>query len=323
MEVSRAFNAISKCFTLLEKYVTFRIPFAIISDSHDVLFKSSRFCNLEKSRVISENSLLDLIPETRNSYICESSDTTYQKIATTKDGIDLFCLTIGSAGDSRGKTLCALPKFYHDSQEPLRNISNFLQLIKLQLSSDCDKDVMNYIDFSLENVETLSNWHKKFLDESIGMSNRIFKIHDAVDHIRRLISSQISRRGCVIRCDTDIPPVNGEYLEILRVFKNLIENSIKHANSDELIISISGGEVSDRFVRIIFRDNGSSLSKKDQDKICSILNGKTRSFGLEICRDILLDNDGTIKLLEDSNGCSYEIILPIGIQQNDEVSYEG
>ncbi|MDR2598566.1 MAG: hypothetical protein LBC25_02505, partial [Holosporales bacterium] len=134
MEISKAFGAISKCFTLLEEYVTFHAPFAIVSDSHEILFKSSCFCKLEKSRIISENTLLNLESGPRSSYVCDSTDTiSYRKIATTKDGVDLFCLFIGTSSDGNVKIPCALPKFYHDSQEPLRNIANFLQLIKLQL----------------------------------------------------------------------------------------------------------------------------------------------------------------------------------------------
>jgi two-component sensor histidine kinase len=322
IEVSKVFSVISKYFTLLEEYVTFHVPFAIISDSHDIIFKSSYFCKLENSRITSENTILDLIPDMRNDYTSSPQGTTYRKIATTKNGIDIFCLSIGTSdNDGDRKAIRTIPRFYHDSQEPLRNIANFLQMIKLQLLPNYDKDVMNYVDFSLENVETLSNWHKKLLGEAVEHSNRVFKIHEAIEHIQRLISSQISQRGCVIQCDTNIPPVNGEYFEILRVFKNLIENSIKHANSDELIINISDSGVSSRFVRIIFRDNGSNLPKNVRDKIGSILNGKTRSIGLEICRDILISNNGTIKFLENNNDCSYEIMLPVGIQ-SDEVDDE-
>jgi signal transduction histidine kinase len=185
-------------------------------------------------------------------------------------------------------------------------------MIKLQLASNCDKDIINYIDFSLENVETLSNWHKKLLGESINYSNCTFRISEMINHIQRLISSQISKRLCVIKCDIDIPILKGEYFEILRVFKNLIENSIKHAKANKLVISISGSKVDDHFARIIFNDNGSHLSQKDRNKIESTLTKDTKSIGLEICRDILSNHNGTIKLLKGSKGCSYEIKLPIG-----------
>jgi light-regulated signal transduction histidine kinase (bacteriophytochrome) len=264
---------------------------------------------------MSENFSLKLPIAMRKNHEFQSSDAIYRKVATTKDGIGIFCMTINSSETKENNRNLEQPKFCHDSQELLRNISNFLQMIKMQLAPDCDKEVVNYIDFALNNTEILSKWNKKLLNESEYYSNHTFKLYDAIDHIRRLIYFLIADKECVIQCEPDIPSIRGNYFEILRVFKNLIENSIKYAKTDKLIIDIAIVEIADDFIRIMFRDNGSALSETTKNEIESILSGEKNSLGLEICRDILSCNNGMIKFLRNGSGCTYEIKLHIGTQK--------
>ena len=105
--------------------------------------------------------------------------------------------------------------------------------------------------------------------------------------------------------------------QMKRVFDNLLENSLKYANTKQLQISVSadkkGGEV-----YLYFRDNGVGIS---EDKLPYVFeqfyrgdesrNSKTdgSGLGLYVCKYIVEQQGGRIQAYN-KNGFMVEIVLP-------------
>lgn len=305
-------NSLSDCFESLEKQVKFRSQFAIVSDNRELIFKTTNFTDCCDQYDVMNHVFDKPMPELIATYNISGIDITYQNIASMHDGTKLFCISIPDPSPvKKAEDSASLSRYCHDVQEPLRNISNFLQMIKIQLEPKTNGDVVTYIDYAIDNITILSKWTKKFLNKPQKDDDQSFKLHEVINQIRRLIAMQISRRPCRIVCDENISLEKCEYFEIMRVFKNLIENSIKHAEVEKLHINISSLSRTRKNVRILYEDNGRNLSKQIKCQFEKALKGEEGGLGLAICRDILKNNHGSIKLLKNRGGCAYEIKLPL------------
>jgi light-regulated signal transduction histidine kinase (bacteriophytochrome) len=193
-------------------------------------------------------------------------------------------------------------------QEPLRSVFNFLQLLGRQDSVKSDREASQYVTYAMENIKKLKNWISDFL--SISRLRRIdnnsrTRLKDIIHEIQLLLRYQIDNRDCIINVDDTIPPILCTKPELLSVFKNLIENSLKHAIvEDSLVINIHKAETKtdDQFITLIFEDNGTSVSSN------SINDG----FGISISMEIARLHNGFIRNISDGGGYyRYEITLPI------------
>lgn len=211
-----------------------------------------------------------------------------------------------------------LRKYYHDMREPLRNVSSFLQIIKMDLINNTTNisDLLYYINNAINCLSILDDFNNSILN--YNGKNKDTKPHNLnliINKIVCLLSSQMIKRKCSVEAQDDLPLIKCSAIDLFRIFKNLIENAIKYAICDELKIKISCCEkINDRII-LLFEDNGEVLSKETIIEIKRTLNeqiignDKLESFGLPIVRELIKQNNGNIELLEDHSGCAYKISL--------------
>lgn len=214
-----------------------------------------------------------------------------------------------------------LRKYHHDIKEPLRNISSFLQIIKLDLACK-DKQTINnsdllyYINNAINCLSILNDFNNSILNYSDNNKEvQTQTLNSIITKIICLLSHQMINRKCHVEVQDDLPALKCSALDLFRIFKNLIENAIKYAVCNELIIKISFIERIDDNIVLLFEDNGKLLNIDTKIEIKRTLNEEISdsvisSFGLPIVRELIKKNSGSIKLLETNTGCSYEIKLP-------------
>lgn len=98
---------------------------------------------------------------------------------------------------------------------------------------------------------------------------------------------------------------------IYSVFENLINNAIKHGNSNKIVVSIS---TNDQFCKIWFKDNGTGIPNNIKDKIFDkgFIYGKEghTGIGLFIVKQTIEGYNGTITIEDnDPNGVTFAITL--------------
>ena len=213
-----------------------------------------------------------------------------------------------------------LRKYHHDMREPLRNISSFLQIIKMDLTNADNKpmnsdDLLYYINNAINCLSILDDFNNSILNYGeTGQDNKPHSLNLIINKIICLLSNQMIKRKCSVETQDDLPLLKCSAIDLFRIFKNLIENSIKYAVCDELIIKISCKcKINDK-ITLIFEDNGKQLSSETITEIKRTLsetldNTNTASFGLPIVRELIKKNNGSITLLTDNTGCAYEIKL--------------
>lgn len=318
METLTIFNSLSKQLSSMEKHFTFCFPFVVLSSSLNILFVSSKFQDLQKTNKDVLTFITEKVSKIKPGIFRVSTiDITIKKIALLPNSEQLFIAYTDDVNNLTSSPFYQIAKYCHDIQEPLRNISNFLQLIKFQLPDNADEKTISYINYAIDNIKTLGQWNKNILCEGCYDLVSSFDLSKVIDEIKNLLKTQICKKNCKIILDKNIKPIFGNYFEILSLFKNLIENSLKHSKSEFLTITISLLNSANSNINIIFQDDGGILSKEDIIKIENALrnNVSKDNFGLTICKNILNNHSGTIKFIKTHDGCAYELNLPIKMEE--------
>jgi signal transduction histidine kinase len=176
-------------------------------------------------------------------------------------------------------------------EEALGWIENYVMSVK---NADLEK---NTIDLIKENNDLVNLIQKNINTINLSAKNDSYKI---------FFSSNVEK--CVVFCDSQ---------RILQVILNLIQNSIRCANTANKIIDINLTK-SDEKVFFSVKDNGNGLLNKEIDvedlfksKDQKRYKGIGLGIGLPICKTIVEGHEGKIELVDSSNGLLVNFWLPI------------
>ncbi|NCB91964.1 MAG: HAMP domain-containing histidine kinase [Clostridia bacterium] len=290
-------------------------PFCIFSSSNNIIFKSKGFLEIQKRMDCLDSVICEeLLKNNVDSFEYMDISISAKKIITFDCDNKLFFVFIKKTVGFENSEAYSIIKCCHDIMAPLRNISNFLQIIKLHLDDVNDNFCNEYIKYAIENIEYLGGFAIGMLQKNNIVSHSCFNINKEISRLEKLLKTQFEKRKCIIKVENGDVNLIADYYQIFSLFKNLIENALNHAiTKDRLIITLSISENEDETVTILFGDNGEKLPKETEDFIKFHLeNGSTGSgnFGIAICGSVVRNHLGKINLINSSSGCNYRIILP-------------
>lgn len=175
----------------------------------------------------------------------------------------------------------------HDLRSPLVTVEGFLSLI-------CDDARAGDLDAMESNVKrafsAISKMHTLLEDllrlsrlgkvtdpfEKISMNEVVFEV---LEHLHGLIS----RNGCTVHLDPDLPAVYADRTRIMVVLQNLVENAIKFKSPDRALRIRIGASNSDENPVFFVRDNGIGIDPEQQAGIFNLfskLDSRTEGTGL-------------------------------------------
>ncbi len=191
----------------------------------------------------------------------------------------------------------------HDLQEPLRTISNFVGLIEEKYSETNDVDTEQHLKFIVNASTKMQNLIKELLQLSRIGTNISFSTIDCnniVDDVITDLEVSMNESNAQIRT-SQLPVLEGNEMELKRLFLNLISNAIKFRKED--ITPVIEIAVEERNTEWLFsiKDNGIGIEEKYQEKIFIIFQrlhavdmyGGT-VIGLASCKKIVSLHDGKI-----------------------------
>lgn len=184
----------------------------------------------------------------------------------------------------------------HDLQEPLRTVSNYLEIFQEDYPERLEGEATMYFQFINEAVERMRNLISGLLSFSrLGTSGEIeaIDLNKTLERIMADFSAVIQERKVVIKSDP-LPTLNGYRIEIKQLFQNLISNAIKFTKADVApYIEISYDETSN-YYNFHIKDNGIGIPDKDFVKIFDMfsrLHGakeyEGQGIGLAFCKKIV------------------------------------
>jgi light-regulated signal transduction histidine kinase (bacteriophytochrome) len=152
----------------------------------------------------------------------------------------------------------------HDLKEPLRMITTFLQLLKRRYEDKLDDDANEFIGFAVDGAKRLDNMIMDLLEYS-RVTNKELEFIDVdtqevLDNVLLNLSVLINENEAQITHD-HLPIIRGDKNLIMRLFQNLIENSLKYRREETPIIHISAEKEINQYVFSI-KDNGIGIDSK-------------------------------------------------------------
>lgn len=208
----------------------------------------------------------------------------------------------------------------HDMKEPLRMISNYMQLLKKRYGGKLDKEADEYIEFANRGAVTLQQLIHDLLSYSRLTRAEIKKsnvsVAKVVNEAMNNMEISLREKNATVKYEGDCTVTTDVSLLVL-VIQNLIENGIKYNRSGNPLVQITDTKRDNEIV-ICVKDNGMGMAPEHQQRIFEPfhrLHTKAEipgtGLGLSICKRIV-DRLGGRIWVESSlgNGSSFYISFP-------------
>ena len=212
----------------------------------------------------------------------------------------------------------------HDINEPLRSISNFLQLINKDEKNSLSEESEGYMQFLMLSLQRLQNLVRdilifsKITDDNINHTNVCLEslIQEVLDNL----SAKILESSAVITHDP-LPEIYSDRSQMIQLFTNLIDNGIKFRSPESApIIHVGVSDIGSAW-HFSVKDNGVGVEKPYQEKIFEMFERLNRPYeyegsgiGLAVCKKIVEFYGGKISMESElGKGSTFYFTLPKGL----------
>jgi len=192
----------------------------------------------------------------------------------------------------------------HDLNEPLRTITSFTQLLKIELSqtalTEDAKEYLNYIELGgkrmfnlvedalmLAKVDSIKTASFELIDLNVLLKEVLFDLSNQIEKTKSTIQFK------------NLPNIKGNQVEIKRLFQNLISNAMKFSRPNVIPVVAISASLKNKQQLFSIEDNGIGINTKKLKTIFEPykrLNDKRdgTGLGLTICKKIVEMHKGKI-----------------------------
>jgi len=212
----------------------------------------------------------------------------------------------------------------HDLSEPLRTVTNYVQLLAQQSQGKLDTTAQEYLQFAVDGSQRM---HQLIADllafTRIDNQEQPFAPVDCEALLARTLSDlhmAIADSGAEVT-HSPLPMVQGNSIRLGQVFQNLIGNALKFRGTAPPRIHLSAVREGGHW-RFTVRDNGIGIDTRQADRIFQIFQRlHTRreyagtGMGLAICKKIVERHGGRIWVESElGQGATFVFTLPASYQ---------
>jgi PAS domain S-box-containing protein len=208
----------------------------------------------------------------------------------------------------------------HDLQEPLRMVSSYMGLLERRYKGRLDADADEFIGYAVDGAKRMRMLINDLLEYSrVGTHGKPFGpvdcetlLNRSLDHLQLMIEDS----GATVTHD-HLPTVIGDGAQLMRLFQNLINNSLKFRKDASPLIHVSA-EPCDGDWLFSVRDNGIGIDPQYADRIFVIfqrLHDREEypgtGIGLAICKKIVERHGGRIRVQSGQDkGATFIFTIP-------------
>ena len=208
----------------------------------------------------------------------------------------------------------------HDLQEPLRMVTNYVQLLRVKYRGKIDKDADYYIDTAVTGAVRMSGLIKELLDLSrlgrIETPAERVDMNDVLKEVKNTLSLNIAEKGADVAV-VSLPVINADRFQMVQLMQNLLSNAIKFsAKNGAPKVTVDCTETPE-YWQFRVKDNGIGIASKYFDKIFVVFQQLNRKdeyegagIGLSICKKIVESHKGKI-WVESEEGKGAEFFFTI------------
>ena len=210
----------------------------------------------------------------------------------------------------------------HDLQEPLRMVTNYMQLLQERYGTQLDKNAHEFMGFAMDGALRMRQLIQDLLAYSrVGSRAKPFERIEAREILDRTLLNlkvAIDESAAIITWDEPLPVLDGDPGQLTQLFQNLISNAIKFRKPDQppqIRISTKPAPAPKsaaadepihhdrKWIEFTIADNGIGISPEDFERIFVIfqrLHARDKypgtGIGLSICKKIVERHGGRIWL---------------------------
>lgn len=156
----------------------------------------------------------------------------------------------------------------HDMKMPLANMIITADILKAKFSDKFDEEGIKYLDYLKQSSFKLSSYITGILqhyesDSLTDFINEEFDIHDLLEQIIDLLNIDYN---CTINLPEENLIMNCNRAALEQIMLNLVGNSLKYNNKEEIIIDINCLR-DETFYHFTIKDNGIGIPKDKQEII--------------------------------------------------------
>ena len=213
----------------------------------------------------------------------------------------------------------------HDLRTPLVAADRMLSLIQQnvfgEISQETDRAISQIVSSNNNLLQMLNNLLEVHCYE-VGEKNLNFipfHIEELIENIRTELAPLAEEKGLTLKGNLtkEIGEIEGDRLELRRVFTNLIGNAIKFTDAGyvEIRLSLSGEDEEKLIIEI--KDTGVGIKPENLETIFDrFRKGNHRrsgnGLGLHLCYQVIKAHRGDIEVLSEVNkGTIFTIFLPL------------
>lgn len=191
----------------------------------------------------------------------------------------------------------------HDLQEPLRMVASYVQLLERRYKDKLDSDASEFIAYAVDGARRMQRLINDLLDYSgIGTRGKKFEKTDCAHVLGQAIvnlQGPIAKSGAAV-INGDLPKIRADESQLIQLFQNLIDNSIKFRGKEPPRIHFGAKRKRKEWLFSV-QDNGIGIDPQYAERIFVIFqrlhNRKKYSgtgIGLAICKRIVERHAGRI-----------------------------
>jgi signal transduction histidine kinase len=209
----------------------------------------------------------------------------------------------------------------HDLQEPLRMVSNYVQLIERRYKDKLDQSGLEFINFAVEGAQRMQRLINDLLSYSrVGRRGAAFANVDLAQIWPRVLTgleASIADAHATVTADEPLPTVWADETQLEQLLQNLVSNAVKFHGTEPPKIHLSV-ERRGREWHFSMRDNGIGIEPQYFERIFIIfqrLHGRGEypgtGIGLAVCKKIVDRHAGRIWVESTTGaGATFHFTLP-------------
>ncbi|MBI2923413.1 MAG: PAS domain S-box protein [Planctomycetes bacterium] len=209
----------------------------------------------------------------------------------------------------------------HDLQEPLRMVTNYVQLLQEKYGARLDPEADEYIGFAVDGARRMRRLITGLLDYSRrgcrDQAPQPVRAGDALDEALLNLRPRLEETGAQVTSD-ELPVLLVDPTQLTELFQNLVSNAVKYRGAAPPRVHVSAWR-GDAGCVISVRDNGIGIEPRHLPRIfLPFQRGHGSQFcegagiGLAICKKIVERNGGRIWVeSEPGKGSNFLFTLPV------------
>ena len=208
----------------------------------------------------------------------------------------------------------------HDLQEPLRMITNYLQLLRQRYKEQLDTNAHDFIGFALDGSKRMNQLiHDLLAYSRVGTHGKelvVTECDQALEDALSNLTVAIEESKAEITRDA-LPPVIGDEVQLTQLFQNLIGNAVKFRGAATPKVHV-GVQRKGREWEFTVRDNGIGIAEQDFQRIFVVfqrLHSREKypgtGIGLSVCKKIVERHGGRIWVeSKPGKGTTFHFTIP-------------